>query len=314
MVLVALAYSHGDAVLLLEEPYGTFGSFNPTGHVAVYLSNVCADSPTHLRRCQLGESGIVISRYHRIAGYDWIAIPLIPYLYAVEEVDQIPWRVDSQLVAELRDRYRRTHLRAIAPDLPDGGIPGGDWYQLVGSAYDRTTYGFQVETRPEQDEALIEHFNRLGNQMRYRVFSSNCADFAASVMNFYLPHAIHRNYFADGGIMTPKQVAHSLVHYARRHPIVELSSFRIPQVRGNMVRSRPIDGVAETLLKQKKYVVPLVVFTPFIAGTAAVAYFSNGRFNPRHNAEELRLLRGAHPLALRAGNPLPPVFLPSKNP
>ncbi len=30
----------------------------------------------------------MISRYFKIAGYDWIAIPLIPYLYAVDNVQR----------------------------------------------------------------------------------------------------------------------------------------------------------------------------------------------------------------------------------
>ena len=71
---------HGDVALLVEEPYGFFGSINPTGHSAIYLNRVCAESPTYLRRCLPGESGVVISRYSRIKALDWVAIPLLPYL------------------------------------------------------------------------------------------------------------------------------------------------------------------------------------------------------------------------------------------
>jgi hypothetical protein len=70
--------------VLLEEPYSYDGALAGTGHTAVYLTGVCAESPVSLRRCNPGEHGVVISRYTRIAGYDWIAIPLVPYLYAVE--------------------------------------------------------------------------------------------------------------------------------------------------------------------------------------------------------------------------------------
>src|SRR3974377_2118234 len=89
-----VAQAHADAAFLLEEPYGTYGHMNPTGHAAVYLNRVCAVSPTLLRRCEPGEAGVVISRYHRIAGYDWIAIPLIPYLYAVDSVQDVPQSAD----------------------------------------------------------------------------------------------------------------------------------------------------------------------------------------------------------------------------
>ena len=83
---------------------------NPTGHSAVYLNHVCAASPTELRMCRPGESGVVISRYHKIGGLDWVAIPLIPYLYAVEDVSEVPQSVDQAQVAALRDAYRRKHL------------------------------------------------------------------------------------------------------------------------------------------------------------------------------------------------------------
>jgi hypothetical protein len=98
------------ASFLLEEPYGTFGAINPTGHAAIYLDDVCADSPTHLRVCRDEEPGVVISRYHRVGGYDWIAIPVIPYPYAVECVSEVPERVDKRQAAALRDVYRRKYL------------------------------------------------------------------------------------------------------------------------------------------------------------------------------------------------------------
>src|SRR5580658_6832834 len=81
------------AALLMEQPYGVFGTLNPTGHAAVYLERVCADSPVHVRLCSPGETGIVISRYKGLAGYDWIAIPLIPYLYSVENPADVPAKV-----------------------------------------------------------------------------------------------------------------------------------------------------------------------------------------------------------------------------
>ena len=70
--------ARADAALLMEEPYGQFGAYNPTGHAAIYLNHVCAETPTRLRPCRPGEPGAVISRYHKIDGYDWLAIPLVP--------------------------------------------------------------------------------------------------------------------------------------------------------------------------------------------------------------------------------------------
>jgi hypothetical protein len=288
-LVTAVVEARADAAFLLEEPYGHFGAINPTGHAAVYLSGVCADSPTRLRRCSAGEAGVVLSRYHRIAGRDWVAIPLVPYLYAVERPKQIPAAVDVQKVSELRDAYRRRHLRQLAPDNPDGSTPDGDWYQLVGSAYDRTLWGFQIETTPEQDDRLIEWFNSEDNRTQYHLLTNNCADLTRQIMNFYAPHSVRRNLLADMGVTTPKQVARSLVQYARKHPELELSVYRIPQVPGSVERSHPTRGIAESLVKTKKYVIPLFVISPFFTGGLAVAYLTEGRFNPRHGAGEFDL-------------------------
>ncbi|MGC2172132.1 MAG: hypothetical protein WA623_12155, partial [Candidatus Sulfotelmatobacter sp.] len=158
-LLVLMSFSAGlaraSATLLLEEPYGKLGFFTATGHAAVYLSGVCAETPVLLRRCAPGEFGAVISRYDGVDGYDWVAVPLIPYLYAVESPNDIPLFADAKMVSFLRDQYRRKHLERIAPDLSNGGTPGGNWYELVGSAYDRAAYAFEIQTSPAQDDAFI---------------------------------------------------------------------------------------------------------------------------------------------------------------
>jgi hypothetical protein len=298
-VFAAFLPAKADAVFLLEEPYGRLGSVEPMGHAAVYLTGVCAASPTRLRRCEPGEAGVVISRYHRIAGYDWLAIPLVPYLYAVDTLEEIPHSADAQDVRELRDAYRRAHLLAIAPSDPSGHAPQGDWTQLVGSAYDRKIYGFQIETSAEQDQAFMQRFNGRENRSHYNVLFANCADFARAVLNFYAPRAVHRNFFADAGITTPKQVARSLVGYARHHPIVELSSFQIPQMPGSIQRSRPAAGVAEGLIKSKKYVVPLAILSPVVTGSIAVVYLAEGRFNPKRGAGVFDIARADRPKPAR---------------
>ena len=300
-IFASLAAAYGNAALLLEEPHGVDSKFLPTGHAAVYLSNICADSPTHLRRCEPGEGGVVISRYPKdVADYDWLAIPLLPYLYAVEKIENIPRSVDRTTVTALRDRYRRAHLMALVHDDANGNAPKGDWVDLVGAAYVLTIYGFEIETTPEQDAEFIEQWNRREGRNHFHALYSNCANFAASVLNFFAPHAVHRNYFADVGIMTPKQVAKSLAHHARKHPALEFSAFRISQVPGSIPRSRAADGMLESVLKSKKYVVPLALLNPVVTGSLAVVYFAEGRFNPKRNAEVFDLAGAFQPAAARS--------------
>jgi hypothetical protein len=286
MLLVCASFAGASATLLLEEPYGTVGFFTATGHAAVYLSGVCADTPLVLRRCAPGETGVVLSRYDGVGGYDWVAIPLIPYLYAVERSEDVPLFADAKMAAFLRDRYRRKYLENIAPDVKNGETPGGNWYQLVGSSYDRTIYGFEIQTTPEQDDALIRKYNSSPNASHFHLVSNNCADFAKGVLNFYYPKSLHRSLIADIGITTPKQISKMLTEFSDHHPELQFSRLIIAQVPGSMPRSSTVHGVVESFFTSKKYIVPSAVVSPIFAGCVAAVYVGTGagHFEPARNA------------------------------
>jgi hypothetical protein len=230
--------------------------------------------------------GAVLSRYDGVGGYDWVAIPLIPYLYAVDQPDDIPLFVDPKMVNFLRDQYRRKHLEAVAPDKDDGETPGGNWYELVGSSYDRTVYAFEIETTSAQDEAFIRRYNSSPNDSHFHLVTRNCADFAKDVLNFYYPRALHRSIVADAGITTPKQMAKTLIKFGSRHPQLRFSRFVIPQIPGSGARSTPVHGVVESFLKSKKYIVPSAVVSPIFAGCVAAVYLGSGagHFDPARQA------------------------------
>lgn len=284
LCLCSIPRSQAKATLFLEEPYSYDGALAGTGHAAVYLSGVCAESPVKLRLCRPDETGVVISRYHRVAGYDWIAIPLVPYLYAVENEAAIPLFADKKMVAFLRDHYRRDHLETLIPDLPDGGTPPGDWYELVGASYLRTIYAYEIETNPELDAALIAKLNRERNHDRFNLLTANCSDFARGIIDFYHPRAVHRSIIGDLGVTTPKQLARTLSRYSRHHPESQSASFVIAQVPGTLPRSKPVHGVTECALTAKKYMLPLLVLHPYVAGSLIAGYLGHGRFDPSKNA------------------------------
>ena len=177
-------------------------------------------------------------------------------------------------------------MKDVVPDRPNGETPGGNWYELVGSSYDRTTYGFEIETRTEQDEALILKFNSSANRSHFHLLTRNCADFVKDVINLYQPKALHRSYVADLGISTPKQMAKTLVNFSASHPELRLSKFIIPQVPGNIARSKTAHGVVESFFKSKKYIVPSGIASPIFAGCVAAVYFGSegGRFDPGYEA------------------------------
>lgn len=268
----------GQAALLLGEPYSYDGTFAGTGHTAIYLARVCAETPFQLRRCEPGEKGVVISRYHGIAGHDWIAVPLIPFLYAVRSPEDIPLYVNPKVVAFLRDQY----LDSL-PLPAEAHADAEPRYQLAGAAYDRTLYGFRVATSPAQDDALIRMLNAGPNVESYKLLKRNCADFSKQIINFYYPHAVHRSIIADLGVTTPKQAAKSLVRYSKRHRQTQLATFVIPQVPG-LKPSKPVHGVLESVFFQKKYVTPVLLFHPFVVGAVEGAYLAGWRFNPGKDA------------------------------
>lgn len=274
--------------VLLEEPYGWFSHLSPSGHTAIYLDNVCAETPLRLRLCRSGEFGVVISRYKGIGHHDWIAVPLIGYLYAVEHSQDIPAHVTRADVARLREAYRRHMLSSVAPTLPNGTSPSGNWHELAGASFDRTIFGFGVKSTASQDAELISLLNETANHVKFNGILRNCADFVRITLNRVYPHAIGRNYVAGFGVSSPKSVARSLSHYANKHQELEFRTFRITQVSGTLPRSHPAVTLMEGITKELG--IPLALISPIAAGAVATAWLTQGRFAEPSAAHELNLL------------------------
>jgi hypothetical protein len=267
----------GQAAILLEEPYGFFGTLNPTGHNALYFARICADTPTKLRRCHAGELGSVISRYQGISRYDWIAVPLIPYFYSVESADQIPDHVTHEQVNILRDRYYQANLQSLE-DRDRGSFTHGGWTQLLGTAYERRTYIFRFDTTPDQDDALIAILNDKTNRSHFNLFYNNCADFSREILNLYFPRTFRRSIFPDAGMTTPKQITYKLVRYARKHPEAHLQIFEISQIPGYRRMSHRNKSISESLTTTA-YAVPIFLMNPYLAGGIFIDYLARGRFH-----------------------------------
>lgn len=285
LVLSSLACqrSRAQAALLMEQPYGFFGTVNPTGHNAVYFERICAETPMKLRRCKPGEMGAVVSRYQGMVGYDWIAIPLVPYLYSVENAFEVPAHVDRDTVHRMRNLYRETHLTSLGQDVPRGNFLHGGWTELVGVAYERRIYAYRFETTEEQDDAFIAKMNAAANRSHFQLLFNNCADFARVALNFYFPGTFRRSIFPDAGMTTPKQIAFKLMRYARKHPETQLTVFEIPQIPGYRRMSRSNKNIAESLVTTG-YAIPLVAVNPYLAGGLFVDYLVRGRYHliPKH--------------------------------
>ncbi len=265
------------AALLMEKADGISAALDPTGHEAVYFACICAASPTKLRRCAPGEPGSVIARYKGIGGYDWLAVPLIPYLYSVEDPSRVPKRVNHAVVRKLREQYHDAHLLSLGRNVPEGGRIKRGWNQLVGAAYQRGIYAFWFQTTAAQDDAFIARMNAAANHSRFNIIYRNCADFAEGILDFYFPHAFGRRILPDGGIVTPRQVAYELVRYARKHPELHLRVLEIAQIPGYRRPGRTNKSVAESLIVTG-YIVPIAVLNPYVAAGICADYLAWGRY------------------------------------
>jgi hypothetical protein len=302
MALALLSYDglrcHAQAALLMEEPYGFFGTVNPTGHTAIYFERVCAETPVKLRRCRPGELGAVVSRYEGIDSYDWIAIPLVPYLYSVDDPAAAPAHVDRETVNRLRSRYHEQHLIELGNHLSAGDFLHGGWTELVGVAYERRIYAFRFDTTEEQDDAFIEEMNDKSNHSHFELLFNNCSDFARSILNVYFPGTFKRSIFPDAGMTTPKQITYKLVRYEKQHPGSELTVFEIPQIPGYRHLSRMNKSVSESLITTG-YAIPIAILNPYLAGGLFVDYLVRGRYPliPKHpevlGPDKLAALTGA---------------------
>jgi len=275
ILILICSHCNAQAALLMEEPYGFFGSVNPTGHNAIYFERICAETPVKLRRCHAGEPGAVISRYQGIGSYDWVAIPLIPYLYSVDDVSMVSTRADRPTVLRLRSNYRETHLLSLGEKLRPGNFAHGGWTQLVGLSYERRIYAFRFETSEMQDDAFIALMNDKANRSHFNLLFNNCSDFARWTLNFYFPGTFNRSVFPDAGMTTPKQIAYKLERYARKHPETNLTIFEISQIPGYRRKSRANKSIAESL-STTGYAIPIAVANPYLAGGLFVDYLVRG--------------------------------------
>ena len=266
------------AALLMEEPYGFFGTVNPTGHTAIYFADICAETPMKLRRCQPGEMGAVISRYSDVNNYDWVAIPLIPYLYSIEDLSEVPAHVDRATVNRLRDEYHEAHLLGLGEKVSKGGFWHGGWTELIGVSYERRMYAFRFDTTEAQDDAFIARMNRAKNDSNFQLLFNNCSDFSREVLNQYFPRTFRRSIFPDAGMTTPKQITYKLERYARKHPEIHLEIFEIPQIPGYRRMSRTNKSISESLITTA-YAVPIAIVNPYLAGGLFVDYVVRGRYH-----------------------------------
>jgi hypothetical protein len=265
--------ARADVTLLLEDPINFLGHVTSTGHAALWVEDLCSDDHIHMRWCRADENGSVVSRYKKVNGYDWLAMPPGPYMFGVDSADEIPDTVSAAEVERLRADYRAKNGDSFEKDPPEYG-----WVQLLGASYRRRVILIRMHTTEDQDLRLMQWLNGRSNRTHFNFFFSNCSDFARQMLDVLFPGSIHRNLFFDVGMTTPKQLESALHHYAKRHPELEFEVHVLPQVPGEIPRSGHLYGVTESFVKSKPYLLLFAVIEPVGIGTVAVAGFADHRY------------------------------------
>ena len=284
-ILIVLLILHGlkakaDVTLLIEAPINFLGHVSSTGHTALLIDDLCSDDHIRMRGCHAGEDGAVVSRYKGINGYDWLAMPPGPYLFAVNSSGEVPETTSLAEVTRLRAEYRANHAGSFERNPPDDG-----WVQLLGASYRRRIICIHVRTTEAQDEGLMRWLNRRPNRTHFNFFFSNCADFVRQMLDVLFPSAVHRNILFDLGMTTPKQLESSLHHYALRHPELGFTVCELPQVPGDIPRSGHLYGVTESLVKSKPYLFAAAVLDPIGIGTVGALGIADHRYSAKAPAK-----------------------------
>ena len=290
VVCMSCSRAYGDVGVVLNESLNTsVARITGSGHSAVYLSRVCADSPVKLRLCRPGEQGSVISNYTTLGEdqpFEWNVVPLSVYLYGVEDLRYQPLLGSRRIKYVLEERYREKYLSAFCASESCITSDKAEWREMVGATLSRSIYIFIVKTTVEQDRDFIADFNSLPNQNHFNGVTRNCADFTRRLINTYFPHATSPDYINDFGMTSPKAIARSFTRYAERHPEAGLRVLHFAQLPGTIKRSSECRKGTEQLYHSKKLLVPMAIFAPYALPVVAASYALTGRFNPGHQLEQ----------------------------
>lgn len=289
-ITLAAPRASADVGVVLNESLGeSMDRITGTGHMAVYFSNICADTPTKLRLCAPGESGSVISTYINIGEdrpFDWNIVPLNIYLYGIEDPGNRPIFASYKIKHALEERYRQNYLSGLCDTTSCQTSGKAEWREMVAATLIRGMYMFVVDTSIEQDRQIIDNFNNSPNDNHFNGATNNCADFARRLVNTYFPHAASRDVLNDFGMTSPNAVARTFTHYAQLHPELNLRVMHFAQVPGTIKRSSEVRAGTEQLFRSKKLLIPMAVFANEALPVVAASYILTGRFNPIREFEK----------------------------
>jgi hypothetical protein len=287
---LSLIPARADVGLIMNESTGKgVSQLTSAGHSAIYLSDICPDSPVKLRLCRPGEQGSILSNYTNfgeVSSYEWNIVPVSIFLYGVEDSADAPLYGNEDSLKLLQERYRETHLSSLCPAETCGNLAvSAHWRDMVGGTFVRQIYLFRAKTTTAEDARLVEQFNALPNENHYNGLTRNCADFARSVINRYFSDAAKPDHLNDFGMTSPKAISKSFTRYSEKRPELQFTAERFEQLPGPMRRSSPCRKGTEVSFRMKKWFIPLMVARSHELPFFVAAYALTGRFNPDHEVK-----------------------------
>lgn len=115
------AFLHSDTGIVIYGSKGFDSRRTSSGHVALVVTDLCAQGIDQVRECVPGEApGVVITRYANLAsGYEKtvFVVPLRDHFAATSNLDSLPVLSSGATLKGMQIEYWREHLKAYLPPL-----------------------------------------------------------------------------------------------------------------------------------------------------------------------------------------------------
>jgi hypothetical protein len=241
--------------LIIEDPAGYKGFWSDSGHLSIWISDVCVGTDGVVDSCGGGD-GTVLSSTSYWSASGWAAIPARLYFEGkANELAGVTWS---------------NTLSNFYPAIP---VDYGRKY--IGRLGHRGAYVIRIHTSSEEDSEVIERIQRSRNTFRYAVFYRNCSDFARQILDLYFPGQFRRKLIPDFGISTPHGVANRFWKVGQKNPQLQMQVYYIPRRNpGSHLLNGPTKGICEAAVTDVKYAVPLLIYQPVIYAAFAACYLA----------------------------------------
>jgi hypothetical protein len=273
LVLFLPLISQADIGFLLHESIGNpwypqkkldTGFLTQGGHGAILVTDLCAESPTQIRKCLEGEQpGVVISRYDGLSkeDYDWLAVPVSWYFDGVPTPAEKPLFATKKVYEALAERFYTEFLSKSIARVQEGKLPPGRWKDTLAASFRRDIYSLNIKYTDDAQAKIVDPLMNNPNTSKFDFFIRNCSDFAGDFFRDRFEH-FRRTNLGDIGFTSPKGIAWSVAQLGKDLPPGDYSTVRFAQTPGDVERSRDNYYAIENTTRHPKWSALMLYFQP----------------------------------------------------